>query len=144
MKVDDILASKGRTVETISPDATVERAAQRLRSSHIGALVVTTEGRQIKGLVSERDIVYALARHGRTLFEMRVRDVMRQATPTCSPVDTIEHVMLEMTRSRMRHLPVVDHGELCGVVSIGDVVKNRLDETGREVTLLRDAYLGRG
>src|SRR4029077_13221039 len=144
MKVDDILASKGRAVETITPDATSERAAQRLPSSHMGALVVSTEGHQIKGLVSERDIVYALARHGRAVFEMRVRDVMRQDTPTCSPVDTIEHVMREMTHSRIRHLPVVDHGELRGVVSIGDVVKNRLDETQREVTVLRDAYLGRG
>jgi CBS domain-containing protein len=144
MKVETILAGKGSAVETIAPDATVERAAQHLRVSHIGALVVSTDGKHLHGLISERDIVYGLARHGRALFEMHVRDVMRQGTPTCSPADDVRRVMLEMTRSRVRHLPVIEAGELRGMISIGDVVKNRLDETEREVTLLRDAYLAKG
>jgi CBS domain-containing protein len=144
VKVENILARKGSEVETITPDATVERAAQRLRNSHIGALAVSPDGKHVRGLISERDIVYGLAKHGRALFEMHVRDVMRQSTPTCTPEDSVQHVMLEMTRSRVRHLPVMDHGELRGIVSIGDVVKNRLDESEREVTLLRDAYIGRG
>jgi CBS domain-containing protein len=142
--VENILAAKGSEVETITPDATVERAAQRLRNSHIGALAVSPDGTHVRGLISERDIVYGLAKHGRALFEMHVRDVMRQSMPSCSPEDSVQHVMLEMTRSRVRHLPVMDHGELRGIVSIGDVVKNRLDESEREVTLLRDAYIGRG
>ena len=144
MKVERILTSKGSVVETISPDATIERAAQRLHSSHIGALVVIGDGHRIKGLIAERDIVYGLARHGRALFEMHVRDLMRQNPPVCTPDDTIQHVMSEMTRSRVRHVPVIDRGVLRGIVSIGDVVKNRLDESEQEVAVLRDAYIARG
>ena len=143
MNVASILATKGASVDTIIPDATVERAAQRLRSAHIGALVVSTDGKHIKGLIAERDIVYGWAKYGRGLLEMRVADVMRQGGPTCSSGDSIQMVMAQMTRARVRHVPVVDEGELSGIVSIGDVVKNRLDETAREISLLRDAYLAR-
>jgi CBS domain-containing protein len=144
MKVEQILADKGSGVEWISPVATIERAAQRLHASHIGALVVSTDGQRFSGLLSERDIVYGLARHGRTLFEMHVADLMHRSTPTCAPDDTVQHVMKVMTRSRVRHVPVLDHGEVRGIVSIGDVVKNRLDENEREVAILRDVYLARG
>ena len=144
VNVASIIVAKGASVDTIIPDATVERAAQRLRAAHIGALVVSTDGKHIKGLIAERDIVYGLARHGRALLEMRVVDIMRRGGPTCSSTDSVQQVMAQMTRFRVRHVPVLDHGELRGIVSIGDVVKHRLDETALEVSLLRDAYLARG
>jgi CBS domain-containing protein len=143
MKVADILATKGTTVETITPDATIERVALRMRTSHIGALVISTDGKRLQGLVSERDIVDGLARHGRALLGMHARELMWHNPQTCHLADTVQHVMAQMTRLRVRHLPVVEDGQLRGIVSIGDVVKNRLTETEREVTVLRDVYLGR-
>src|SRR4051794_3465470 len=108
VKIEDILATKGHSVETIGPEATVEHAAQRLRSSQIGALVVSADGEHLIGLVSDRDITFALAHYGRALLNMHVRDIMRRDTPTCSPVETVHDVMRKMTRSRSRHVPVID------------------------------------
>jgi CBS domain-containing protein len=144
MRVSDILASKGHAVETTPPDASVARAAQRLRSAHIGALVVSADGACVDGLIAERDIVDGLARHGAAVLDMRVRELMHRAPPTCGVDDSIHRVMADMTRARVRHLPVLESGKLCGIVSIGDVVKNRLEEAEREVVYLRDAYLARG
>jgi CBS domain-containing protein len=97
----------------------------------------------IEGLISERDIVYGLARHGSRTLTMFVSELMHHKVLTCSPEDSITHIMAEMTRAKVRHLPVVAHGELRGIVSIGDVVKNRLDEAELEVHVLRDAYIAR-
>jgi CBS domain-containing protein len=144
MRVSDMLASKGRLVETTGPDATIGRAAQRLRTAHIGALVVTTDGRHVDGLIAERDIVNGLARYGTAVLDMRVRELMHRSPPTCSASDSVHDVMARMTSSRVRHLPVLDQGQLVGIVSIGDVVKNRLEEAELQVSYLRDAYLARG
>ena len=144
MQVSDMLATKGHAVETTGPDATVGRAAQRLRTAHIGALIVSTDGRHVEGLIAERDIVNGLARYGSAVLHMHVRELMHRNPPTCAASDSIHDVMARMTTSRVRHLPVLERGELCGIVSIGDVVKNRLEETQREVSYLRDAYLARG
>jgi CBS domain-containing protein len=144
MKVESILARKGAAVETIESDASVGRAAQRMSTLHIGALVVSRDGGKIDGLISERDIVYGLARHGHQLLQMRVRNLMRTDPPVCGPVDSVVDVMARMTRLRVRHLPVVADGALCGIISIGDVVKQRLDETEQEIMLVREAYIGRG
>ena len=144
MKVESILTVKGSEVETIASDAPLMRAAQRMAVLHIGALVVSHDRKQLEGFVSERDIVYGIARRGRSLLEMRVRDVMHSDPPVCRPDDSLRDVMAKMTRLRVRHLPVVDHGVLCGLVSIGDVVKNRLEEAEYEVMLVRHAYIGRG
>jgi CBS domain-containing protein len=144
MKVESILRAKGFAVETIEPEAPVGRAARRMSTLHIGALVVSHDGATLDGLISERDIVYGLARHGHMLLEMRVRNVMRTDPPVCSPGDSVVDVMARMTRLRVRHLPVVEHGTLRGIVSIGDIVKQRLDETEQEIMLVREAYLGRG
>lgn len=143
MKVATILAVKGSATETISPAATVERAAQRLRSARIGALVVSSDGVHVAGLISERDIVHAFAKFGRSLCEMHVRDVMTQSPPTCTPDETVHDLMARMTTSRNRHVPVVVDGALAGIVSIGDVVKSEVDEHTREVMVLRDMYLAR-
>jgi CBS domain-containing protein len=141
MQVESILNTKGRRVATIRPDETVGTAAHRLKLEAIGALVVSRDGNRVDGVISERDIVWGLTQHGGELLHKRVADLMSRAVPTCSTTDSIKHVMAEMTRRRVRHLPVLDDGRLCGIVSIGDVVKNRLDEAELEANVLRDAYL---
>lgn len=139
MKVETILKGKGRSVETITPDATVTMAIHRLRTAGIGALVVSSDGKRASGLISERDVVRGLAEHAGRLLDMPVGEVMSKG-PTCSSEDSLKDVMTTMTRTRNRHLPVVDGGTLSGIVSIGDVVKNRLDELELEANVLRDAY----
>ena len=142
MRVEDLLKAKGRDVETIRPDATVVSALHRLTSQGIGALVVSTDGTRVEGMITERDVVHAANRHGSRMFEMVVAEVMTRGGPSCAPGDGIRHVMAVMTRSRCRHIPVVmSGGELCGLVSIGDVVKHRLEELELETTVLRDRYL---
>ena len=143
MKVDDILRVKGRDVETIRPDAKVLMAVHRMRMQNVGALVVSRDAR-VEGVLSERDIVRGLTRHGADLLEMSVVAVMSRPVPVCSPDDSIVTVMAQMTRTRNRHVPVVDAtGELCGIVSLGDVVKHRLEDMELETNVLRDAYLAR-
>lgn len=139
MKVESILASKGRDVQTIASEAAIVLALHQLSAMGIGALVVSDDGRRVDGLVGEREVVRGLAKHGADLLDRRVRDVMARSVTICSPQDTIRHAMAEMTRSRNRHLPVVDGGVLCGLISIGDVVKYRLDELELEAMVLRDA-----
>jgi CBS domain-containing protein len=141
MRVADILDQKGRAVATTTPDATLLRVAAELRLRGIGALVVSADGEHLDGLIAESDLVHGLARFGHAVLDMHVRDLMRRGVPTCTPNDTVHHVMTEMTRWRARHLPVLEHGTLCGIVSIGDVVKIRLDAAEQELTVLRDAYL---
>ena len=144
MKVEGILRAKGHAVETTRPDTTVALAIRRLTSMGIGALVVSTDGERVEGVISERDIVRGLNEHGAKLLDMQVADVMSRWVPVCSSHESLRHVMAEMTRSRQRHLPVVDEGKLRGLVSIGDVVKYRLDEMELETSVLRDLYIGRG
>jgi CBS domain-containing protein len=142
MKVDEILKTKGRGVSTVSPETSVLRATERLRLEQIGALVVSTDGQRVDGIITERDIVHALAHRGAPVLDMRVRDITPRPVRTCSPSDRVRDVMAEMTRARVRHLPVVEGGRLCGIVSIGDVVKSCLDDADLEVSVLRDAYIG--
>jgi CBS domain-containing protein len=142
MLVEDLLKAKGHEVETISPDATAVSALSRLTAKGIGALVVSADGETVQGMVSERDLVRAATRYGARLFEMNVSDVMSRGTPRCAAGDGVRHVMAVMTRSRCRHIPVVDAGgRLAGLVSIGDVVKQRLEELELETVVLRDRYL---
>ncbi len=141
MKVEGILRKKGGRVATITPQATVAMAIHQLTAKGIGALVVSTDGERIQGVISDRDVVHALARHGTGLMGMRVAEVMTTVVPVCSPEATIKDVMARMTTSRQRHLPVVEGGRLCGIVSIGDVVKNRLEELELETIVLREAYI---
>ena len=142
MNVDAILKSKGREVLTTPATTTVASAIEQFASSNIGALVVSSDGDRVEGIVSERDVVRALARHGVTLLSMPVGRIMSTAR-VCSPSDTLGHVMEVMTVSRHRHLPVVGGGRLRGIISIGDVVKARLHELTLEVNVLRDAYIAR-
>jgi CBS domain-containing protein len=145
MKVETILAAKGERVETIRPDREIKLAAARLRDARIGALVVSTDGSEVKGILSERDIVRGIADRGAAALELTVRNLMTPTVITCTPEDSVTHLMKLMTSRRIRHLPVISaEGELCGIVSIGDVVKNRLEELELEATVLRDAYIARG
>lgn len=138
MTVQNILKSKGTKVETVRPDVIVVAAVHRLVMKGIGALVVSEDGERLVGLFAERDVVRGLASHGARLMNMRVGEVMSRGVPVCSPNDTISTAMAEMTRSRNRHLPVVDNGKLCGLISVGDVVKQRLEDMELEAMVLRD------
>jgi CBS domain-containing protein len=142
MKVDDILEVKGREVSTVTRDTTVRRVIERMRLQRIGALVVSADGVRVDGIVTETDVIAALARHGADALDLPTRDVMTHAARTCSPDDRVREVMVAMTMGRVRHVPVVDHGRLCGIVSIGDVVKSCLEDADLEIRVLRDAYLG--
>jgi len=140
MSVESILRQKGADVATIAPDASVKRAANWLQAKNIGSLVVTS-GNAVLGLVSEREIVHAIARYGETATSMPVSEIMRRGVITVSPTATISHVMSLMTRHRVRHMPVLRDGNLAGIISIGDVVKHRMDDLELENNVLRDAYM---
>ncbi len=140
MNVEGILEAKGRAVETIPPDTNVAFAAHKLSAMGIGALVVSPDGVRVDGVVSERDLVRGLTRHGARLLDLRVADVMSKGGPVCSPSDTIKQVMGDMTRTRNRHVVALEGDRLCGIVSIGDIVKHRLEELELEASVLRDAY----
>ncbi len=142
MKVEGILRSKGKNVVTANPSATVGSIVQRLHQERIGAIVVAENGR-VLGMISERDVIRGLAERGPAILDRQVADLMTRPVHSCSHDDSVKHLMSEMTRKRIRHLPVIDDGVLCGIVSIGDVVKNRLDEVEMESNVLRDAYIAR-
>lgn len=140
MNVESILKVKGSEVETVAPDALTVFAVHKLTTAGIGALVVSADGVRLEGVISERDVVRGLSRRGARLLDLPVADVMTRRVPVCSPDDTLAHVMAEMTRTRHRHLPVIREGRLCGLVSIGDIVKHRLEDLELEASVLRDAY----
>ena len=142
MKVAEILESKGHQVVTIDRVATVVRVAERLRLAGIGAVVVSSDGSHVDGLVTKREIVNAIARYGPEALGMRAADVMTRGVRTCTPTDRVRDVLVTMTNARVRHVPVVDGQELVGIVSIGDLVKRVIEDADLEVHVLRDAYLG--
>ncbi|MDT7531202.1 CBS domain-containing protein [Sphingopyxis sp. SE2] len=138
MNVAAILKLKGNQLFTAEPDTRVVAAAERMKRETIGALLISTDGLNLLGLLSERDILYGLAKHGPELTKLKVREIMGQPEATCSPDDGLKRVMQMMTTKRARHLPVLDAHCLCGVVSIGDVVKYLLQEVDLEINVLRD------
>ena len=142
MQVHTILREKGSDIHTIGPGTTIAEAAARLREFGIGALVVSEDGATITGIISERDIVYGLAEQGAGFLGLTVSDAMTVDVVTCSPEDSGRGVLSRMTEHRMRHVPVVDGGRLVGLVSIGDVVKSRLQEIMSEADALRDYITG--
>jgi CBS domain-containing protein len=142
MNVHAILRDKGKSVVTIHPDATVERAIAVLRQRGIGALVVSDDGANVVGILSERDVVDALGRLGGDLLTVGVSEIMTSPVVTCDPGDSVAELMAEMTSRRIRHFPVVDDGRLVGIVSIGDLVKSRLDEIEYEAHSLRSFIAG--
>ena len=140
MSIESILRQKGTDVVTILPDAHIKSAADWMRAKNVGALVVTS-GNDIVGLISEREIVHAFSHYGETTASMSVKDIMRHGVITVSPDESVNRVMNLMTRHRVRHMPVLRDGKLAGIISIGDVVKHRLDDLELETQVLRDAYI---
>jgi CBS domain-containing protein len=140
MLVKNILGEKGREVISISSDATLSEATRLLARRRIGAIVVRDETGALAGILSERDVVRAVADESVTALARPVSAYMTRAVATCSENDTVEDLMEMMTMGRFRHLPVVDNDVITGMISIGDVVKTRIAETVQEATSLR-AYI---
>jgi CBS domain-containing protein len=133
MLITTLLTSKGTTVATIRPEATVGEAVAELAEHGIGALVVSTDGTHIDGIVSERDVVRALNGRDGSLLQEPVSSIMSSKVHTASPGDDVDSLMAIMTERRIRHVPIVDEaGELAGIVSIGDVVKTRIGELEKD------------
>ncbi|HYH18208.1 MAG TPA: CBS domain-containing protein [Azospirillum sp.] len=142
--VAELLGTKGRTVVSILPSESVAAAAALLTEKRIGAVVVRDLRGKLVGILSERDIVRAIAGSGEAALDERVDALMTKEVRTCTPGDSVKDLMQMMTQRRHRHVPVCDEaGDLVGIVSIGDVVKARLDEQAHEVAVLRDLTLVR-
>ena len=127
---------------TTRPDATIAEVAKLLKAKRIGAVVVTDADGGLCGIISERDLARGLADHGADLLTLRVGDLMTATVSTCSPDDGIDQLMQQMTEGRFRHLPVVEDGRMIGIISIGDVVKHRLQELEQEAHMLHDYISG--
>ena len=143
MQVKAILDAKGHGVATVGRATPIATAAARMQMEHVGALVVSSDGRKLDGIIDERDIVRAYVRFGAELAGKTVADLMRAEVVSCTPDEPVRQVMAKMTRHRVRHLPVIDGGLIAGIVSIGDVVKSRLEELELEKDVMRDAYMAR-
>jgi CBS domain-containing protein len=142
MKVFEILKAKGSRVATVPPNAAVKTALKQMQAENIGALVVSRDGQSILGILSERDVVRCLVSDGAAVLDKTAAEIMSHPVHTCMPDDHVKRIMAEMTVRRVRHMPVIDEGRLAGIISIGDVVKSRLDEVELEAGVLRDAYVG--
>ena len=143
MQVQIILNAKGTDVTTVSPDASVRDLATLLRENRIGAVVVSSNGASIDGIVSERDMVRQLTDFGPKFLSVKVREIMTRDVVTCAPTDTVDNCMEFMTGRRIRHLPVAVDGKLTGLVSIGDIVKAKMDEIRLEAESLKQ-YIASG
>jgi CBS domain-containing protein len=143
MRISDVLRGKGDEVATIGPTATVRQLVETLGERNIGAAVVTRDGGDVVGIVSERDVVRRLRERGGDLLSATVDEIMTRDVLTCTPDDTVDHLAEVMTERRIRHMPVVVDGRLAGIVSIGDVVKSRISqlETDREQL---ESYIAQG
>ncbi|MCK5750348.1 MAG: CBS domain-containing protein [Oricola sp.] len=138
MKVEQILQSKGTEVFAVRPEDSIAEAVSVLNDKNIGAVVVRDLSGKVIGILSERDVVRRLGRHGADAMGMRVKDCMTGDPFTCSPEDSVEDLMAMMTRKRIRHLPVTAGGRVIGVVSIGDVVKRKIEEAEQEAAALKE------
>lgn len=143
MNVRQIISRKPvQTVATISANAQLTAAAGEMAAKKIGALVVSESGLNVEGIISERDVVRRLAADGQGCLSLKVADAMMTKVTTCSPQDSTASVMQRMTEGRFRHMPVVDNGALLGVISIGDVVKARMDEIEHENQAMEEMIKG--
>lgn len=141
MSVKEILNKKGARVLTVPQATAIPDAIERMKREKIGSLVVSDNGRDIHGIISERDVLIALAEQGAGLLTMTVADIMTRRVESCAPEDNIKHVMAVMTQHRFRHMPVVGNDGLCGIISIGDVVKQRLEDSEIEANVAREALI---
>jgi CBS domain-containing protein len=143
MQVAELLRAKGTEVATVAPTDSVGDVVEVLRNRRIGAVVVSTDGKNVDGIASERDIVRALDRSASGLLDRPISDIMTARVTTCAPSDRVDDLMSLMTDRRIRHLPVVTDGVLAGIVSIGDVVKHRVAELEHEARALTE-YIQHG
>ncbi len=143
MQVKQILQRKGHEVMTASPGTPLPEAVRMLETHRIGALVITDDEGRVQGIFSERDLVSAVARHGEKAMQLSVGEVMTRDILTCCMDDTTDTLMQTMTEHRVRHLPVVEDGQLAGLVSIGDVVKQRMEEIAFEAEQMK-MYIATG
>ena len=141
MTISIILASKGREVVTISPSASLASAVGLLVEKRIGAVLILGADRRVVGILSERDVVRALAERGAGALEEPVSQTMTRKVSTCNENESVFNIMERMTEGRSRHVPVVDQGKLVGIVSIGDVVKHRLHQMERDSATMHDYIL---
>ncbi len=132
MRIEDVLRHKGTAVATVTSEATVGELLSALATNGVGALVVSADGQALEGIVSERDVVRQLHERGVDLLDHPVAEIMTVEVRTCAPEDTVHDVMRLMTEHRVRHIPVVVRGSLAGLVSIGDLVRHRIDELETE------------
>jgi CBS domain-containing protein len=139
MKIQALLEMKGREVVTVRPTATLDTAVHRMKLARTGCAVVSEDGKRVDGIIAVRDIAYALTDH-ETKFatDTPVGEIMTRAVKTCAPKDTLKSVMQEMTRTKVLNVPVLEDGDLCGIVSIDDVVKYAVHEMELESEVLRD------
>lgn len=138
MNVKAILAAKGGEIVCIEPTADLAAATQLLSANRIGAVLIKGAGGHIAGILSERDIVRALSQHGAAALSLPIGQVMTREVTTCTEEDNIATIMERMTAGKFRHMPVVSKGHLVGLISIGDVVKQRVEEIESETDALRD------
>lgn len=143
MRIADVLRSKGSAVATISPETTVDRLLAGLAERNIGAMVVLGPDDAVVGIVSERDVVRKLHEYGADILGRTVAEIMTTVVATCTPADSVNSLSALMTNKRVRHIPVLEGGRLTGIVSIGDVVKTRMEELTAEQEQLQ-AYITRG
>ncbi len=141
MTVSIILAAKGREVVSVEPNATLASAVALLAEKRIGAVLVLGVDRRIVGILSERDIVRVLAERGASALDEPVSRIMTRNVSICTDRETVSSIMERMTEGKFRHVPIVDQGRVVGVVSIGDVVKHRLQEMERDSAAMRDYIL---
>ncbi|HTV36013.1 MAG TPA: CBS domain-containing protein [Xanthobacteraceae bacterium] len=141
MNVSTILAEKGRDVVTIEPGANLAEAARLLTEKRIGSALILGADRRLIGIISERDIVHALAARGADALDESVSRTMTRRVETCNENEPICNIMVRMTDGKFRHVPVVDQGRVVGIVSIGDAVKHRLMEMEHESAAMRDYIL---
>jgi CBS domain-containing protein len=142
MRISDVLRGKGSSVATVEPGRSVAGLVAELAAHNVGALVVVEDG-AVVGIVSERDVVRQLNERGAELLGISVSEIMTKSVFTCLPTDSVDSLAATMTERRIRHMPVVENGELLGIVSIGDVVKSRIGELESDRDQL-ESYIARG
>ncbi|MFF1608260.1 CBS domain-containing protein [Amycolatopsis sp. NPDC058278] len=143
MRIADLLRTKGSAVATVTPETTVTTLLAGLAEHNVGAMVVVAPDGSIAGIVSERDVVRRLHEHGPALLDGPVSEIMTKLVASCGPEDSVDQLSVLMTERRIRHVPVLAEGRLAGIVSIGDVVKNRMEQLEQSQEQLQ-AYISQG
>jgi CBS domain-containing protein len=143
MRIADLLRKKGTAVATVTPETTVSTLLAGLAEKNVGAMVVIAPDGSIAGIVSERDVVRRLNDHGPALLDGPVSEIMTTLVASCGPEDSVDQLSVLMTERRIRHVPVLANGRLAGIISIGDVVKNRMEQLEKSQEQL-EAYISQG